>query len=331
MRYKRRVGTIINQENTVMGPFCRVLLLGIMVSGAVSAQVEEPGDVNSNSQQQTEDVQDDSREGSTETYVLAPISVFGRQQNDTVERIPQSVNVFDRETFEITSADAVGDVLRLAPSAIRAGSAFDPFSDDFLLRGFGAEQSTNGLGFRQTDHPTDMANVERIEVLKGPASVLYGQMEPGGTVNVVTKQPLPYFQAEASAEYGRYDYRRTTADVTGPINDRVRARFNFAYQDSDSFVDFFDYRRIFFAPNITMDLTDSTNLTIEGSYSSNDWTAIQGGTPIEGSIKSNPNGDYNESFNPAFRDSFTERDSGDINVRLTRAFKVQHKTLIKHH
>ena len=73
------------------------------------------------------------------------------------------------------------------------------FADDFLIRGFNAEESVNGLGFRQTDHPTDLANVERLEILKGPASVLYGQMEPGGTINVVTKQPLDYYQAEVGA------------------------------------------------------------------------------------------------------------------------------------
>ncbi len=307
------------KDFSLICPLGKGLLLGLMISGGASAQPEEPKDADSTTQQQSEVVPDSDAQESSGFLILPAITVFGRQQNDTVEEIPQSVNVFGEETFDITSADTVGDVLRLTPSAVRAGSAFDPFADDFLLRGFGAEQSTNGLGFRQTDHPTDLANVERIEVLKGPASVLYGQMEPGGTINVVTKQPLPYFQAEASAEYGRYEHRRTTVDVTGPINDRVRARLNVAYQDNEAFVDFFDYQRIFVAPNVTMDLTDSTNLTIEGSYSNNEWTAIQGGTPLEGSIRSNPNGDYDESFNAAFRDSFTERDSGDVNVRLTQA------------
>lgn len=215
---------------------------------------------------------------------LEAVSVYGRQKNDTVEAIPQSVSVYNRENFELAQADTVGDVVRLTPSANRSGSGRDMFAGDFLIRGFNAEESVNGLGFRQTDHPTDLANVERLEILKGPASVLYGQMEPGGTINVVTKQPLDYYQAEVGAEYGSYDHHRTTLDVTGPLNDRVRARLNLAHQDSNASMDYWGYERLFVAPNVTVDLTDTTNLTVEGSYSANEWTALPGGAPAEGAI-----------------------------------------------
>ena len=254
-----------------------------------------------------------------EGNTLEAVSVYGRQKNDTVEAIPQSVSVYNRENFALAQADTVGDVVRLTPSANRAGSGRDMFADDFLIRGFNAEESVNGLGFRQTDHPTDLANVERLEILKGPASVLYGQMEPGGTINVVTKQPLDYYQAEVGAEYGSYDYHRTTLDVTGPLNDRVRARLNLAHQDSNASMDYWGYERLFVAPNVTVDLTDTTNLTVEGSYSANEWTALPGGAPAEGAIESNPNGDYSDDFNVAWKDATTERDSLYLNTRLTQA------------
>ena len=240
---------------------------------------------------------------------LEAVSVYGRQKNDTVEAIPQSVSVYNRENFALAQADTVGDVVRLTPSANRAGSGRDMFADNFLIRGFNAEESVNGLGFRQTDHPTDLANVERLEILKGPASVLYGQMEPGGTINVVTKQPLDYYQAEVGAEYGSYDYHRTTLDVTGPLNDRVRARLNLAHQDSNASMDYWGYERLFVAPNVT----------VEGSYSANEWTALPGGAPAEGAIEPNPNGDYSDDFNTAWKDATTERDSLYLNTRLTQA------------
>ena len=254
-----------------------------------------------------------------EGNTLEAVSVYGRQKNDTVEAIPQSVSVYNRENFALAQADTVGDVVRLTPSANRAGSGRDMFADDFLIRGFNAEESVNGLGFRQTDHPTDLANVERLEILKGPASVLYGQMEPGGTINVVTKQPLDYYQAEAGAEYGSYDYHRTTLDVTGPLNDRVRARLNLAHQDSNASMDYWGYERLFVAPNVTVDLTDTTNLTVEGSYSANEWTALPGGAPAEGAIEPNPNGHYSDDFNTAWKDATTERDSLYLNTRLVQA------------
>ena len=254
-----------------------------------------------------------------EGNTLEAVSVYGRQKNDTVEAIPQSVSVYNRENFALAQADTVGDVVRLTPSANRAGSGRDMFADDFLIRSFNAEESVNGLGFRQTDHPTDLANVERLEILKGPASVLYGQMEPGGTINVVTKQPLDYYQAEMGAEYGSYDYHRTTLDVTGPLNDRVRARLNLAHQDSNASMDYWGYERLFVAPNVTVDLTDTTNLTVEGSYSANEWTALPGGAPAEGAIEPNPNSDYSDDFNTAWKDATTERDSLYLNTRLTQA------------
>lgn len=291
-----------------MKPLSSALLASLLAGGLLPAYAQEPSSS-----------QDDAQVQDSEPQLLAPITVYGRQKDDTVGAIPQSVNVYTQEDFEITSGDTVGDILRLTPTATRAGSRHDMFADDFFIRGFDAEQSTNGLGFRQTDHPMDLANVERIEVLKGPASVLYGQMEPGGTVNVVTKQPLAYHYTDASVEYGSHDYKRAALDVTGPLNDSIRARLNLAYQDTESFVDFWDYSRFFVAPNVTMDLTDTTNLTVEGSYSQNRWTAVQGGTPIEGAIADNPNGQYDKSFNPAFKDSFTERNSYYINTRLTQA------------
>lgn len=247
------------------------------------------------------------------------ITAYGRQHNESLKDIPQSISIIDRESFEIGLFNSVGDAMRIVPNATRAGSSLDMFADDYLVRGFDAEQSTNGLGFTQTDHPTDLVNVERIEILKGPASVLYGQMEPGGTINVVTKQPLADFQAEIGLEYGSYHQQRSTLDVTGPLSDNIRARLNIAYQEGDAPVDFLEGRRLFIAPNITMDLSDKTSITVEGSYSSNEWTALHGGAPAEGAIISNPNGDYDKSFNPAWKDSKTERDSQNINIRLTHA------------
>ncbi|AXO13485.1 TonB-dependent siderophore receptor [Thalassospira indica] len=251
--------------------------------------------------------------------VLAPINVYGRQKNDSAKDIPQRVQVVDHQAVELTQANQIGEVMRLIPNASRSGSSQDMFADNYRIRGYDAAQSTNGLGFTRTDHPTDLANVERIEVLYGPASVLYSQMEPGGTINVVTKQPLPYFHSEGKVQAGSYDSYRGEFDVTGPVNDRLRVRMNAAYEDKGSALDNWGYSHKFFAPNVTVDLTDDTNLTIEGSYSENGWTAINAGTPFAGAVTDNPNGKYAKSFNVASGDSFTDRDSYNVNTRLTHA------------
>jgi iron complex outermembrane receptor protein len=248
---------------------------------------------------------------------LEEINVFGRRPDDTVRDIPQSITVFNQEVIELSPAISVGDMIRFIPTASRDGSTLNAFGDSYIIRGFYADQTVNGLGFNRVAHARDIANVERIEVLKGPASVLFGQMEPGAVINVVTKQPLETFFSEVGLEYGEFNDQRYTVDVTGPISERVRARLNVAYRDAESFVDFWDLEHLYIAPNVTVDLSDATTLTLEGAYSTNAWGSFHNGIPAEGLILPNPNGKYPRSFNPDEPDiGQTDRDSVDANLRL---------------
>lgn len=251
---------------------------------------------------------------------LDAITVYGRRPDDTILTIPQSIAVFQPEVIAMTPATTVGDMIRFVPTASRDGSTLNSFGDDYLIRGFAASQTINGLGFNRVAHARDLANVERIEVLKGPASVLYGQMEPGAVINVVTKQALDTYQAEVGVELGSYDNRRLTADVTGPLGDRIRGRLNLAYQDAESFIDFWDVERLFVAPNIAFDLSPGTELVFEGTWAKNDWGSFQNGRPASGAFLFNPHGRYDESFNPDEPGiGFTHRDSAYANLRLSHA------------
>ncbi len=249
------------------------------------------------------------------------ITVYGRQPDDTVNSVPQTINVFDSETFELTGADTLSDIIRLVPGASKTGSSLDMFNDDFLMRGFDAEQAVNGLGLARTAHPTDMVNVERIEVLKGPASILYGQMEPGGTINIVTKQAQAEFYSSGLLQVGQNKLVRGAADVTGALSSKVNGRLNMAYQEQESEVDFWNYNKAFVAPNISIDLTDTSSLIFEGAYSVNEWTAIPGGNPVSGTLKANPNGQIAESFNSSWKDGNTRRDSYSSNLRFIQEIK----------
>lgn len=249
---------------------------------------------------------------------IEEISVYGRMPGDEVKDIPQSVAVINEELMSISPVETVGDVIRFIPTAVRNGSTLNSFGDTYLIRGFGTSQTINGLGLNRVSHARDIANVERIEVLKGPSAVLYGQMEPGAVINIVTKQPLDTFKAKFGADFGSYDSQRYTADITGPFSESVRGRINVAYQDSNSFMDFWDLEKTFIAPNLTVDLSEKTELVIEGTYSKNYWGSFQNGRPAEGAFLRNPNGKYPESFNPDEEDiGFTRRDSADVNLRLT--------------
>ena len=254
---------------------------------------------------------------------LQEIIVFGRAHEDTTLDIPQSVDVFGAEMLEAIGGERVGDALRFVPGASSDGSKLDAFGDDYLIRGFGADQTVNGIGVNQLNHSRDAVSIERIEVLKGPASVLYGQLQPGAVVNIVTKQPLDRFAAEASLEAGRYDFYRGALDVTGPLTDSGAARFRLtaAYEDADAFVDFWGKEHVFVSPVLAFNPGESTTVTLEALYSKDDWTAFFNGLPAEGSVLPNPNGPLpkNRGYADPSWDG-TVRENTDVNVRIEHLF-----------
>jgi iron complex outermembrane recepter protein len=125
------------------------------------------------------------------------------------------------------------------------------------------------MGDAQGAFSIENPGVERIEVLRGPASVLYGFGNPGGTINVVTRQPLQDAFYSAEATVGNYDFYRGAIDLTGPLNDSgtILYRLNAAYRNSGSFIDFVDSEFFGIAPIVSFAIGERTRLTLEGEYS----------------------------------------------------------------
>ncbi|ESS72106.1 ferrichrome-iron receptor [Methyloglobulus morosus KoM1] len=175
-----------------------------------------------------------------------------------------------KEQQVITLGDALKNVSGVTTSNPRTvqdgrGGA----SQNIFLRGFSSETFfRNGFRLQQGAASREMANVESVEVLKGPAAILYGLVEPGGMVNVVTKQPLttPYYAL--NQQFGSYDLYRTTLDASGPIanNKDVLYRMNMSYQNSGSFRDFVGTEDVFFAPVLKWNISPKTQATFELEY-----------------------------------------------------------------
>lgn len=220
------------------------------------------------------------------------IIVYGRAISTTTLDIPQTVNVLSENLIAETASDRVGDALRFVPGASRDGSDLDAFGDQYMVRGFGVSQTVNGVAVAGLNHARDTANIDRIEVLKGPASVLYGQMQPGAVVNIVTKQPTADFQAGFGVSAGRYNNYRGEADLSGPLNadGSIAARITGAYENTDSFVDFWNKEHVFVAPVIAFKPGPATKITLEGLWSQDRWSAFYNGLPAEGTVLPNPNG-----------------------------------------
>lgn len=163
-----------------------------------------------------------------------------------------------RKVSGVTPAYTGNNVAATEGPIIRGFSVFNTYWNGFRLRG---------------QSPSVLANVQRVEVLKGPASVLYGQQEPGGLVNLVTKQPLDAPYRSIEQRVGSYDYYETLFDVGAPLNDdgSLRYRINGSYQNAGSFRDFVDNERWFIAPVLTWRITPRTEFTVEGAYMHNDF------------------------------------------------------------
>ncbi len=177
--------------------------------------------------------------------------------------VPQAVNVVPAQLLRDQGARSMEDALRNVPGV--AMSHGDGQRDQVVIRGFTAiaDQFVDGvrddaLYFR------DLADIERIEVLKGPAAVLYGRGSSGGLINRVTKKPkFGETSGEASLGLGSFDYRRATADVNVGISDTAAFRINAAVEDSGSYRDQQFVKRHNFAPSLALKLAAQTDLLLQ--------------------------------------------------------------------
>ncbi|MEH1827087.1 MAG: TonB-dependent siderophore receptor [Nostoc sp.] len=216
----------------------------------------------------------------------------GTRTNTPLRDIPQTVNVIPQQVIKDQRALTIGEALRNV--GVVGGGTFAQ-SDRLTLRGSSTRNIlTDGLrnyftGYRDL---INIGNIERIEVLRGPASVLYGQGDLGGTINLVTKQPLidPFYAASFSV--GSYDTYQGTLDLSGPLttDKSVLYRLNGSYLTSTGFVDFYNQQRSQIAGALAWNIGRNTKLTFNTSYADFSRSATYQGIPALGTLFSNPLG-----------------------------------------
>ncbi|MBW4485557.1 MAG: TonB-dependent siderophore receptor [Tildeniella torsiva UHER 1998/13D] len=203
-----------------------------------------------------------------------PNAATATRTNTAILEIPQSVQVIPQQILEDQQVIRVDDALR---NVSGISGRLGPFgnSTNLTIRGFTSDNFTAGAilrdGYRINDSlgSQETANLERIEVIKGPSSVLFGQADPGGLVNLVTERPLAEPAYEFGLQIGSYGLIRPTLDLTGPLTaDRsLRYRVNAAHQSEDGLRDFnTDSERSFIAPVLSWDISERTNLTVLMEY-----------------------------------------------------------------
>ena len=210
--------------------------------------------------------------GRTESGAYHADEASGAKTDLPLRELPQSVRIVTRQAIDDLGATKLDDVLDYVGGVSRQNN-FGGLWDNISIRGLPGNENTgmatlfNGFSSnRGFNAPRDLAAVERIEFLKGPAAALYGSSEPGGTLNIVSKRPLWTAANSVEGYVGSYGLKRGAFDSTGPVGDRFAYRLNVAVEDRDSFRDNVKARREVIAPAFTWKLGRDTVLEYSGEY-----------------------------------------------------------------
>ena len=198
------------------------------------------------------------------------VSFVGTKTATALKDVPQSINYVTKELILDQGAITVNDV-------VRNMSGVNPYSfyNDFSIRGFRATGNRNSgnlvNGMRtQTSlwRQSSLANIERVEVIKGPASALFGNAAPGGVINRVTKKPLDVARQSVTLTTGSFGTTRAYTDLTGPLNDKktLLYRLNLGYENTDGFRDLQGLTSYIVAPSFTYRASKQTQLNIDMTY-----------------------------------------------------------------
>lgn len=200
---------------------------------------------------------------------LAKRSATGTKTDTSILETPASVQVIPRDVIDDQVAINLKDVYENISSVQQAGNTLNAQTEVLpIIRGFESPALLrNGLRATQAG-AVDLVNVERVEVLKGPASILYGALEPGGIINYVTKRPQAETSYKVEQQLASFDFRRTSSDFTGALNEdeTLLYRLNAAHTASNSFRDSMELERFAIAPSLLWKPSDVTELLIDLSY-----------------------------------------------------------------
>lgn len=264
----------------------------------------------------------------TDTTVLQPLVIEGKKREETgvgpvngysatrsttgiksdtpIKDIPQTVNVVTSDQMNDQGAQSMGEALRYTPGvSVENFGALSQTDAYTRVRGFRTDLYLDGTrlpvrGDGAASYAMEPWGLERIEVLKGPASSLYGASGPGGMINMVSKRPRADLQNEVQLQTGSYNRLQGAFDLGGPVTSDESALYRITglIRDSDTQVDFAEDNRRFIAPSFTWKPSEDTTLTLLSHYSDekSNWPFFNL-MPPNGTFLSNPNGQIPRSRN----------------------------------
>lgn len=257
----------------------------------------------------------DTTDAAGDSTLLAPIFVTGESAFGPVDgyvatnassamkgdipimETPQSISVVTADRIEDQAAQSVNEALRYTAGVRSESSGAQMMDNPLYLRGFqqsSLEMYQDGLRSVTPGYfgffAVEPYGLERVEVLKGPSSVLYGQQAPGGLINVVSKRPTDNPVNEVETIIGSFDHYQGGFDVGGTTEDKnIMYRMVGMVREADTQVDYVENNRRYFAPSVTWAPDEDTKLTLLGSYQRNEGD-FYAQVPAAAVLFPNPNG-----------------------------------------
>lgn len=233
---------------------------------------------------------------------IAKRSSSGTKTDTALIETAQAISVVSQDQITMQGAETPSQALRYTPGVVAELYGNDSRFDWVRIRGFSVNEYLDGMALPKGSYAwprMELYGMNRAEVLRGPASVLYGSTPPGGLYNFVSKKPSSEAKSELKYQVGNPQRSQLSFDLTGPVSEDEALTFRLTglTRDADTLVDYTENDRNFIQPSATLNISDKTALTLQGYYIEDDSKSIQF-LPLDGVLNSNPNG-------PLPRNTFT--------------------------
>lgn len=233
---------------------------------------------------------------------LATRTAAGTKTDTSLVEAPRSISVATRQQMEDRNVQNLDDAVRYMPGIVSASYGSDTRYDWMRVRGFEPTQFLDGLPLPRGVYANPKAetwNLDRLALLRGPASSVYGQTPPDGLLDMVSRRPSADTSHAVQIQYGSDNYRQINFASTGKIDDEGQFLYGLSgvVRDAGTQVDHIDNKRYNIAPSLTWNINTDTKLTLLTQFTRDDTGATSQFMPIQGTKIKSPLGDVSHHKN----------------------------------
>jgi len=233
---------------------------------------------------------------------LATRTAAGTKTDTALVEAPRSISVATRQQMDDRNVQNIDDAVRYMPGIVASSYGSDTRADWLRVRGFEPTQFLDGLPLPKgvyANPKQETWNLDRLALLRGPASSVYGQTPPGGLLDMVSRRPSAESSNEIEVQYGSDNHRQINFASTGKIDDEGQFLYGLSgvIRDSGTQIDHVDNKRYNIAPSLTWNIDDDTRFTLLTQFTRDDTGITSQFLPVQGTKIRSPLGDISHHKN----------------------------------